>query len=105
MRFPSHEVFQQRLRGWGVNDDSNIVLYDDSRTELTSRVYFMLELYGFHMARVQILDGGTLEWSAFNDLEKDPVERQPGRVTLKPANPDFLVELGRRADPAGRRGR
>ena len=92
MRFPSHEVFQARLRSWGVNDDSTIVLYDDSRTALTSRVYFMLELYGFNMAQVKILDGGTLEWSAFNGLEKGPVERQPGTVTLKPANPDLLVE-------------
>ncbi len=92
MRFPSHEVFQARLRGWGVNNDSIIVLYDDSRTALTSRLYFMLELYGFNMGRVKILDGGTLEWSAFNDLEKEPVERQPGTVTLKPANPGLLVE-------------
>jgi thiosulfate/3-mercaptopyruvate sulfurtransferase len=92
MRFPSHEVFQERLRSWGVNGDSTIVLYDDSRTALTSRLYFMLDLYGFNMAQVKILDGGTLEWSAFNDLEKEPVERQPGTVTLKPANPDLLVE-------------
>jgi thiosulfate/3-mercaptopyruvate sulfurtransferase len=92
MRFPSHEVFQEHLRGWGVDDDSTIVLYDDSRTALTSRLYFMLKLYGFDMDRVMILDGGTLEWSAFNDLEKDPVEHQPGTVTLKPANPDLLVE-------------
>lgn len=92
MRFPSHEIFQARLRGWGVNNDSTIVLYDDSRTALASRLYFMLELYGFNLPQVKILDGGTLEWSAFNDLEKDPVERQPGSVTLKPANPDLLVE-------------
>ncbi len=26
MRFPSHDVFQERLRAWGVNDDSTIVL-------------------------------------------------------------------------------
>lgn len=92
MRFPSHDVFQERLKAWGVNDDSTIVLYDDSRTALTSRLYFMLELYGFNMAQVKILDGGTLEWSAFNDLEKEPVKRQAGTVTLKPANHDLLVE-------------
>ncbi len=92
MRFPSHEAFQARLRDWGVNDDSTVVLYDDSRSALTSRLYFMLELYGFAMNQVKILDGGTLEWAAFNELEKDPVVRQPGNVTLKPANPRMLVE-------------
>jgi len=92
MRFPSHEAFQQRLRAWGVNDDSTLVLYDDSRTALVSRLYFMLELYGFDMDRVKILNGGTLEWSAFNELEKTPVTPEPGNVTLQPANPQRLVE-------------
>jgi thiosulfate/3-mercaptopyruvate sulfurtransferase len=36
MRFPSQEAFQETLRSWGVNDDSLIVLYDDSRTALAS---------------------------------------------------------------------
>ena len=92
MRFPSHAVFQARLRDWGVDDDSTLVLYDDSRTALTSRLYFMLELYGFDMERVRILNGGTLEWSVFNELDKAPVERKPGNVTLKPANSARLVE-------------
>ncbi len=92
MRFPSHEVFQARLRSWGVNDDSTLVLYDDARTALASRLYFMLALYGFPMDQVRMLDGGTLEWTAFNALEKTPVKPQPGTVTLKPANPDMLVE-------------
>ncbi len=92
MRFPSHEVFQKRLRDWGVNDDSTIVLYDDSRTALASRLYFMLELYGFNMEQVKVLNGGTLEWSVFNEMEKDKVELEMGNVALKPANPSLLVE-------------
>ncbi len=92
MRFPSHETFQARLRGWGVNDDSTLVLYDDSRTALASRLYFMLALYGFDMERVKILNGGTLEWSAFNELEKTHVTPEPGTVSLRPANPKMLVE-------------
>ncbi len=92
MRFPSHETFQTRLRAWGVNDDSTLVLYDDSRTALASRLFFMLELYGFNMDRVKILNGGTLDWSAFNELEKTSVTPIPGSVTLQPANPKMLVE-------------
>jgi thiosulfate/3-mercaptopyruvate sulfurtransferase len=92
MRFPPHQVFEQRLRSWGVNDDSTIVLYDDSRTALASRIYFMLELYGFNMKQVRILNGGTLEWSAFNELETTPVTPKAGSVSLRPANPELLVE-------------
>jgi thiosulfate/3-mercaptopyruvate sulfurtransferase len=93
MRFPSRETFQETLRGWGVNDDSTIVLYDDSSTALTARLYYLLELYGFDMERVKILDGGTVDWTAFNELSKDPAPARPsGNVTLKDANPDLYVE-------------
>lgn len=92
MRFPTRAVFQQTLRRWGVNDDSLIVIYDDSRTALASRLYFLLDLYGFDMSRVKVLEGGTIEWSAFNELSRDPVERPEGNVTLEEADEDLFVE-------------
>jgi thiosulfate/3-mercaptopyruvate sulfurtransferase len=93
MRFPSREAFQATLRGWGVNDDSTLVIYDDSRTALAARLYFLLELYGFDMKQVKILNGGTVDWSAFNELDKGPAKPRPaGTVTLKEANPALFVE-------------
>jgi thiosulfate/3-mercaptopyruvate sulfurtransferase len=92
MLFPDRDSFQATLRRWGVNDDSTIVLYDDSRSALAARLYYLLALYGFDMSRVKILDGGTQEWMAFNELSKDPVTRQPGNVTLKDADPRLSVE-------------
>ncbi len=93
MRFPDYKTFQQRLRAWGINNDSKLVLYDDSSTALTSRLYVMLTMYGFNMDQVKILNGGTTEWTAFNELSKEatPTPKQ-GNVTLKPANPDMLIE-------------
>jgi thiosulfate/3-mercaptopyruvate sulfurtransferase len=92
MRFPTRDAFQVTLRGWGVNDDSTLVIYDDSLTALGSRLYFLLELYGFDMSRVKILNGGTVGWTAFNELSKEPARRARGNVTLKPANRKLLVE-------------
>jgi thiosulfate/3-mercaptopyruvate sulfurtransferase len=92
MLFPDRDSFQATLRRWGVNDDSTIVLYDDSRSALAARAYYLLALYGFDLSRVKILDGGPQEWVAFNDLSKDPVTRQPGNVTLKDADPKLSVE-------------
>ncbi len=74
MLFPSQEEFQATLRRWGVNDDSTLVIYDDSRSALAARLYYLLGLYGFDMARVRVLDGGALEWSGFNDLTKEPTQ-------------------------------
>jgi thiosulfate/3-mercaptopyruvate sulfurtransferase len=92
MRLPARDVFQATLRNWGVDDDSTLVIYDDSRSVLASRLYFLLAYHGYDMARVKILDGGAVEWTAFNDLNKETVPRKPGRVTLKPGNRTPVVE-------------
>lgn len=92
MLFPSRDAFQATLRAWGVNDNSTIVLYDDSRSALAARLYYLLELYGFDMSRVKILDGGAQEWMAFNELTQEVSKVRPGNVTLKPANPTLFVE-------------
>jgi thiosulfate/3-mercaptopyruvate sulfurtransferase len=84
MKVPSREAFQASLRRWGVNDDSMIVVYDDAVTALASRVIFLLDLYGFDMKRVKLLDGGTVGWTGFNELTKTPsARRAPGKVSLK----------------------
>lgn len=92
MRLPSREAFQSTLRHWGVDNDSTLVLYDDARSVLASRLYFLLAYYGYDMAQVKILDGGTVEWSAFNELNKDAVRRQTGKVTLKAADRRLVTE-------------
>jgi thiosulfate/3-mercaptopyruvate sulfurtransferase len=93
MRFPSRDDFQQRLRNWGVNNDSVLVLYDDANTALLSRLYYLLDLYGFNMQQVKVLSGGTTQWSAFEEMETDtPSPRAKGNVVLKQANPDLYIE-------------
>lgn len=93
MRFPSRKEFQSRLRKWGINDDSTLVLYDDSNTALVSRLHYLLELYGFNMQQVKILNGSTLEWSAFEEMSTEVISpKKPGNVTLKPANPAMSIE-------------
>jgi thiosulfate/3-mercaptopyruvate sulfurtransferase len=92
MRLPSRAAFQATLRRWGVDNDSTLVLYDDSRSVLASRLYFLLVYFGYDMARVKILDGGTIEWSAFNELSKERVSPKPGKVTLQPGKREMLAE-------------
>ena len=92
MRFPSREAFQSTLRRWGVNDDSTIVVYDDAVTALASRVIFLLDLYGFDMQRVKLLDGGAVGWSNFNELTKAATTaKAPGKVTLKAPGAQRMV--------------
>jgi thiosulfate/3-mercaptopyruvate sulfurtransferase len=92
MRMPSQQAFEKTLRSWGVNNDSTVVVYDDSSTALASRVYFLLELFGFNMDRVKILEGGTIEWSAFEEMTRQPARVKPGNVTLEPMNKSMVIE-------------
>lgn len=92
MRLPSRAAFQATLRRWGVDSDSTLVLYGDSRSVLASRLYFLLAYYGYDMTRVKLLDGGTIEWSAFNELSKDRVSPKPGKVTLQSGKREMLAE-------------
>lgn len=92
MRFPKKADFEKTLRSWGVNNDSTIILYDDSRSALVSRVYFLLDLYGYDMSRVKILDGGNMEWQVFNEMVKTKPTLKAGNVKLKEAKPNVLAE-------------
>lgn len=93
MLFPGKDAFQATLRRWGVDNDSTLVLYDDSRSALAARLYYLLALYGYDMNRVKILDGGALEWSGFNELTQVPTPvPKPGKVVLKNADPRLFVE-------------
>lgn len=91
-RFPSREAFQATLRNWGISHGSTVVIYDDARTALAARLYYLLELYGFDMSLVKVLEGGTLEWSAFHELSREDARPRSGNVTLQPAREDLYVE-------------
>jgi thiosulfate/3-mercaptopyruvate sulfurtransferase len=92
MRFPSRDAFQATLRRWGVNNDSTVLVYDDARTALAARVIFLLRLYGFPTTQIKLLNGGTLDWSAFNDLSTDAVTPVAGTVELSAADETLFVE-------------
>ena len=93
MRFPSKEVFQKTLRGWGINNGTTIVLYDDSRSAMSSRIYFLLDIYGYDMSKVKFLNGGTVTWGVFNEMVNEKsVAKKQGNVTLKEDKQHSLVE-------------
>lgn len=92
MRMPAKADFQARLRSWGINNDSTIVVYDDSSTALASRVYYLLDLFGFNMDQVKILEGGTIEWSTFEEMTKEGTVPKKGSVTLKDMDMSKVIE-------------
>jgi len=93
-RFPTREQFQETLRNWGITMDSTIVLYDDTRTVTSARLWVLLKLYGFPMNQVKVLNGGTVAWSAFEEITQEAsAPNKPGNIVLKPADKSMYVEF------------
>jgi len=80
---PTREAFAQRLREWGVSDDSQIVAYDGSGGMYAARLWWMLRWAG-HEA-VAVLDGGLAAWKAAgHEVESSPARsRAAGHFTLR----------------------
>jgi thiosulfate/3-mercaptopyruvate sulfurtransferase len=59
---PGRDAFIETLRGWGVNDDTQVVAYDAHGGMFAARLWWMLRWVG-HEA-VAVLDGGMAAWQA-----------------------------------------
>ncbi|MFC7620416.1 sulfurtransferase [Microlunatus sp. GCM10028923] len=78
---PELEFLQQAARSWGVDDDSSVVVYDDSGNLAAARAWWLLRYAG--LADVRILDGALSGWVAAGlPTESGDAEPEPGSVTL-----------------------
>ncbi len=93
-RFPTKAQFQETLRNWGVTRKSTVVIYDDTRTVTSARLWVMLKLYGFPMSQVKILNGGTIGWTAFEEITRDvPAKRNRSKISLKDADRSMVASF------------
>ncbi|MFJ8894383.1 sulfurtransferase [Leifsonia sp. NPDC102414] len=59
---PTPEDFQDAVRGWGLDDGDEVVVYDDVSGTSAARAWWLLRHAGF--ASVRVLDGGLAAWRA-----------------------------------------
>ncbi len=65
---PDMEVFRNKMMELGVDDNIDVVVYDDGELAMAGRLWFMLHLIG--KTNVYVLNGGIKEWiSLGNELE------------------------------------
>ena len=60
---PDPALLQERLREWGVNQDSTVLLYDDGPGAFAARAWWLLAWLGKRDG-VYLLDGGFQAWQA-----------------------------------------
>jgi len=79
---PAREDLENAARGWGVDQDSRVVVYDDNGGLAAARAWWLLRYAGF--AEVRLLDGGLRAWrEAGLPLESGVFAPERGRVKLR----------------------
>jgi thiosulfate/3-mercaptopyruvate sulfurtransferase len=87
---PDAAQFERALRACGVNDDTLVVAYDDSRGAFAARLWWLLRYFGHD--RVRVLDGGYRAWcEAGLPVATDVAPSAAGAFTAR-ARPELLVD-------------
>jgi thiosulfate/3-mercaptopyruvate sulfurtransferase len=78
---PDPERLTARLRSWGIDDDSEIVVYDGAQSLGAARAWWVLRWAG--LPRTRVLDGGFAAWSQADQRVEigDEVATRPGTAT------------------------
>ena len=83
---PDPDELIERLRGWGINNDSDVVLYDDGPGAFAARAWWLLAWLGKRDG-VFVLDGGLKAWHAAGfPLNLDSVKLPRGHFDGAPDN-------------------
>ena len=78
---PSPEQFAAELSRQGVDDDSHVVLYSSSKVMWATRVWYLMNAFGFE-GEVSVLDGGLKAWTRAGGGTVSGVEPTPTPTTL-----------------------
>jgi thiosulfate/3-mercaptopyruvate sulfurtransferase len=80
---PDPVRLQQRMRDWGIDDNSAVVLYDAATSVAAARGWWVLRWAGH--TDVRVLDGGFAAWErAGLPIQTEIVPNSPGTVTARP---------------------
>ncbi|MGE4429955.1 MAG: sulfurtransferase [Sphingobium sp.] len=85
---PDAAQFASHVRALGVDDDSRIILYDNSPLRTSARAWWLFRLFG--APNVAILDGGLGKWIA----EQRPVARHNPAESSQTRAGNFTARRG-----------
>jgi len=81
---PEPQALVERLKAWGIDNDSDVVLYDDGPGAYAARAWWLLAWLGKREG-VFILDGGLKAWHAAGlPLSLDPPQDRRGTFSGSP---------------------
>lgn len=88
---PEVDVFIDQLKQWGVNNDTQVIAYDDISGAFAARLWWMMRWLGHN--KVAVLNGGMKQWTdAGYELTQDATEFAKGEFSGS-ANMEWLVDI------------
>ena len=78
---PSPEQFAAELSRQGIDDSTHVVLYSSSKVMWATRVWYLMDSFGFE-GEVSVLDGGLKAWTRAGGGTVSGVEPKPTPTTL-----------------------
>ena len=78
---PDPQALAATVRGWGITDDTQVVVYDDAGGAFAARAWWCLRWLG-HQA-VAVLDGGLAAWPG--ELTQAVPEFPTGHFSIRPS--------------------
>ena len=86
---PEIEPFVERISTWGIDHQTQVIVYDNSGGALAARLWWMLRWLGHD--RVAVLDGGWKAWVESGNSQEKKEFARPRRVFLPKQQQDFIV--------------
>ena len=87
---PDPAELARRLGAWGVNENTQVVAYDDAGGAIAARLWWLLRWLGHEKAA--LLDGGLDQWRRDGHPVTDRVAARTPRTFTGRANPDGAVD-------------
>ena len=90
--FPSKEVFTDHMQKLGLNNNDNVIIYDNSPLLSSARCWFMLRYFGHE--KIRILEGGTNKWKAIGGKTSNKAKpKQKGNFVAREKNNDLIAKI------------
>jgi len=74
---PDFDEFIKKLGDWGVDNETQVIVYDDVGGAFAVRLWWQLRTFGHD--KVAVLDGGIPQWIK----EEKPLNTEPPKITPK----------------------
>ena len=88
---PDINVFAERLSGWGIDTDVQVIAYDSKGGGLAARLWWLLRWLGHE--DVAILDGGWPAWQRAGHPIENEIRERKSRTFVANEIPEMIADL------------